>query len=100
MKNFRKYIFIAMIICLANKTFAQNAYSIPAFTGYAIPIEKISEDDKSNLFNENAGVENWWDQSQKLHYYFFVKNEGLLNISLLLKSKAAGNKINVKLANK
>ncbi len=95
----RLYLFV-LLICIANHLCAQNIYPIPAFTGYAIPLEKSNEDDESGLFSEKGGLHNWENKNQQIHYYFYLKNTGTLNLSIVLKNETAGNILRVKLADK
>ncbi len=73
---------------------------LPAFTGYAVPVEPGNEDDESSLFNEKAGLHNWTDTHQQLQYFFNIKNRGDLAISFFAKNAVAGNKLKVELAGK
>ncbi|HLK27484.1 MAG TPA: DUF3472 domain-containing protein [Puia sp.] len=95
-----RFILLGLLISFANNLSAQNVYSIPAFTGYAIPLEKSNEDDESNLFSVKYGLHNWENKNQQIHYYFYLRNAGSLNLSLLIKNQTAGNMIRVKLADK
>jgi FKBP-type peptidyl-prolyl cis-trans isomerase len=100
MKRTRHSLFFLILFFSFNKITAQHSFSIPAFTGYATPLEKETEDGDSELFNEKTGVVNWHDKNQQLHYYFYLKHAGQLNITLFIKNKTAGNKLNVKVAGK
>ena len=95
-----RLLVIAFLLFCSRNLSAQSVYSIPAFTGYAIPLEKSNEDDESNLFSEKDGLHNWEDKAQQIHYYFYLKNTGSLNLSLLLKNGSAGNILRVKIADK
>ncbi|MBS1916991.1 MAG: DUF3472 domain-containing protein [Bacteroidetes bacterium] len=100
MKRSIHYPFLFLLFLATNKLSAQNLFSIPAFTGYATPLEQTNEDDEGDLFNSKTGVQNWRDKNQRLHYYCYLKNTGKLSVALLLKTEATGNHIKVKVAGK
>ena len=89
-----------VLFLLLGKVPAQKKYSIPAFTGYAIPLEKSNEDDESILFSEKDGLHNWENKNQQIHYHFYLENTGLLQLRLNIKNETAGNEIRVKLSDK
>jgi FKBP-type peptidyl-prolyl cis-trans isomerase len=95
-----RFILFGLLFSFVNSLHAQTSYSIPAFTGYAIPLEKSNEDDESNLFNVKYGLHNWENKNQQIHYYFYVRNTGALNLAILLKNGTSGNVLRVKLADK
>ncbi len=99
MKHITKVLPIILLLFLTIKISAQT-YSIPAFTGYALPLERSNEDDESILFSEKDGLHNWTDAGQQLHYYFYLRNTGTLDISFLLKNRSKGNIIEAKIADK
>ena len=73
---------------------------IPAFTGYAVPVESSIEEDESSLFNEKDGLHNWTDTRQQLRYFFNIKNRGDLSLGFFAKNAVAGNKLKIELAGK
>jgi FKBP-type peptidyl-prolyl cis-trans isomerase len=73
---------------------------IPAFTGYALPVEEGNEDDGSVLFSEKAGLHNWTNTKQQLQYFFNVTNSGPLSIHLLVKNSSPGTRLQIRIANK
>ncbi|HVZ96565.1 MAG TPA: DUF5077 domain-containing protein, partial [Chitinophagaceae bacterium] len=99
MQYFTRAFSFVLLLFAAVKISAQTV-SIPAFTGYALPLEKSNEEDESILFSEKDGVHNWEDQRRQIHYYFYLRNTGPLHIALVAKSDVAGNILQIKLANK
>jgi FKBP-type peptidyl-prolyl cis-trans isomerase len=101
MYYFRQTGLLLVIFFLSqNRIAAQRTNTIPAFTGYAIPLEKSNEEDESLLFSEKEGLHNWGNKSQQIHYYFYLQNTGLLQLALYIKNESSGNEIRVKLADK
>ncbi|MEI8073490.1 MAG: DUF3472 domain-containing protein [Bacteroidota bacterium] len=88
-------IFIGLFILIIN-TKAQNSFILPANTGYAVPAEK----DEEFLFQPGKGVQNWTDIHQELHYFFYLRNAGLLTIELNAKNALAGSVIALEIAGK
>jgi FKBP-type peptidyl-prolyl cis-trans isomerase len=88
-------IFIGLFLLIFN-TRAQNSFTLPANTGYAVPAEK----DEENLFQPGKGVQNWTDIHQELHYFFYLRNAGLLTIELNAKNVLAGSVIALEIAGK
>jgi FKBP-type peptidyl-prolyl cis-trans isomerase len=74
---------------------AQTAL-IPAYTGYAVP----AETENVTLFSSKNGLQNWTNPQQKISWFFYVKNAGELQLSLLSKSINAGSTIEIALAGK
>lgn len=79
-------------------TRSQSAVSIPAYTAYAVPAEEGSEDDESNMFSEKDGLHNWTNDKQQVQFLFKLRNKGVLQLSLLLKTSKPGNVLSVKAA--
>ena len=52
---------ILFILLFQHTAKSQTGISIPAFTAYAVPVEKSNEDDESNMFSEKTGLKNWTD---------------------------------------
>lgn len=98
MKKFFSLSILVFAACFSAS--AQSAVSIPAYTGYASPAEKSTEEDESILFTEKDGLHNWTDIKQKINYYFYINKPGNLSFFLLYKNNTAGNKINIELAGK
>lgn len=91
----RKPILFFLVSCLSVVTsFSQNAFSIPAFTGYAVPAEKEEE----SLFQADKGLVHWSDLNQEIQYFFYVANSGECALDVLLKNEAAGSVLNMELA--
>src|ERR1035438_3934528 len=91
---------LIIFFLLQNKIAAQKYYTIPAFSGYAIPLEKSNEDDESILFSEKEGLNHWENKNQQIHYHFYLQSTGLLQLALYIKNETPGNEITVKLADK
>ena len=96
-KNFPICLFL---LILGKIVSAQSVFTIPAFTGYAIPLEKSNEDDESKLFDPKLGLHDWSNKNTQVHYYFYLRNTGLLELALSIKNASAGNQIRVRLAGK
>ncbi len=77
-------------------SFSQNAVSIPANTGYAVPAE---EEDES-LFQQGKGLQHWTDLKQEIQYFFHLANTGKLNIELNVKNAQAGSVVSVEINHK
>ena len=60
--------------------------TIPAYTGYAIPVEK----EESSLFSEKNGLQQWKDADQQIQYFFYVRKPGKLSVALDAKNAAEG----------
>lgn len=90
-----------LLAALLLNTFASMAQAeIPAFTGYAVPEEASDSVGESVLFTKGKGLSNWKDPNQKIRYYFFVKQGGLLQLSLKLQRFAANARLQVVCAGK
>ncbi|MFN7821947.1 MAG: DUF3472 domain-containing protein, partial [Bacteroidota bacterium] len=73
-----------------------QVYSIPGYTGYAIP----AEEKENEIFNPSQRAATWKNPDQSLHYYFYLRRGGTLNITLQAKNKAAGSILQVSLPGK
>ena len=84
-------VFILLItilaVCSGN---AQKKYSIPAYTAYAMPVEK----EEDILFNKKDSSLIWNDSHQKIEFHFNSRKQDSININLFLKSKR-DNKITI-----
>ncbi len=100
MKNVKCLIFILLIIVFTTKVKSQITVSIPAFTAYAVPAEEGSEDEESYLFSQKNGVQNWANINQQIQFYFKLRSNGKLHLSLVLKNDIAGNKLTATVAGK
>lgn len=60
--------------------------SIPAYTGYASPVEK----EESNMFSEKNGL-HWTNPQQQISYSFYLRKAGDLSINMLAKNAVAGS---------
>jgi FKBP-type peptidyl-prolyl cis-trans isomerase len=87
-----------LIACFCHLTVSAQV-TIPAFTGYASPVENNKEEEQG-LFNEKEGVQNWTDTKQQLQYYFNATSSGPLLVSLLVKNSSPGTKLQITIANK
>jgi FKBP-type peptidyl-prolyl cis-trans isomerase len=92
----RLIILLTLSILFNSATWAQHSYSIPAFTGYAVP----NEMDEESLFQEGKGLQNWTDLQQEIQYFFYLKKVGTLTLELTVKNAQAGSVISVEIANK
>jgi len=60
---------------------AQPQIILPGFTAYAIPAE--DEGGKSEvIFDEKAGVKNWTNPNQTIHFFFYVKEAGTVKVNV------------------
>ena len=71
---------------------------IPAYSGYATPVETFTDDESQSFFSEKNGVQHWTDPAQQLHYFFTAAAPGLLQIQLQVKNAHTGNKLRLSLA--
>jgi FKBP-type peptidyl-prolyl cis-trans isomerase len=69
---------------------------IPAYTGYAVPAEK----EDTQLFSSKNGLQNWIDPQQKISWFFYVKNPGEIQLSLVTNKINTGSTIEVAVAGK
>ncbi len=92
----RIVLLLLFVSCSIFKIGAQNTYSIPANTGYAVPVEN----DEDLLFQQGKGVHNWTDLKQELQYYFYIKSIGTLTIELNAKNAIAGSIVTIEIAGK
>ena len=74
-------VFILLItilaVCSGN---AQKKYSIPAYTAYAMPVEK----EEDILFNKKDSSLIWNDSHQKIEFHFNSRKQDSININLFL----------------
>lgn len=89
-------IILIVSVSFSTVSWAQNIYSIPANTGYAVPAEKEEE----SLFQQGKGLQNWTDLKQELQYFFYLHNAGTLNIDLYTKNAQLGSIVSVEFAGK
>ena len=75
-------ILIIFSLLLHSTVKSQTGISIPAFTAYAVPVEKSNEDDESNMFSVKNGLQNWTDTKQQIQFYFKLRTTGRLSLSL------------------
>gem|GEM_PF-160651 len=97
MEYIRKSISVLLLMAICCAANAQQV-SIPAYTGYATPMEENNEDGESKLFTLSNGLQNWADTKQRIQFFFRVRTAGKLNLSLLVKNDVAGNKIKTSLS--
>ena len=93
-------ILIIFSLLLHSTVKSQTGISIPAFTAYAVPVEKSNEDDESDMFSVKDGLHNWTDTKQQIQFYFKIRNRGDLQLSLLIKNDNAGNRLSATIAGK
>ena len=74
---------------------ALSAQTITGNTGYAVPPEK----DEEEMFT-SKGVEHWANTKQRIEYYFYLRNTGLLDISINIKNSISGSKLKAIVAGK
>lgn len=94
------YILVLFMLASYFTVKSQPAISIPAYTAYAVPVEKSNEEDESNMFTVKDGLHNWTDNKQQIQFYFKILHTGQLNLSLLLKNDTPGNSLSVSVAGK
>lgn len=92
MKVFNCLLILSLLSFSANS----QQVTIPGFTGYAIPAEQQEEE----VFNFKQRAAIWKDPNQVLHYYFYLRKKGTLQVSLLAKNKAAGSLVQVTIPGK
>ena len=90
LRHFLLILFFGFILNIA-----QAQVSIPAYTGYAVPIEASDSNDESILFNAIEGLHNWTDLQQHIQYFFYAGKEGNLKVSLFAKNVMPGGRINL-----
>ena len=88
------------VIAITNTTYGQTNVSIPACTAYAVPAEASNKNDKSILFSEKNGLQNWGSKEQQVQFYFNLRKTGQLKLALLLKNDMAGNTLSATVAGK
>jgi FKBP-type peptidyl-prolyl cis-trans isomerase len=86
---------LTMSILLCSAVLAQNTFSIPAYTGYAVPAEMEEE----SMFQQGKGLQNWTDVKQEIQYFFYLRKTGKLTLELLVKNAVAGSVVSVEMAN-
>ena len=85
-----------LIFCLLSFLANSQQVIIPGYTGYAVPMENQEGD----LFNFQQKAALWKDPNQILHYYFYLRKKGTLQVTLLAKNKAAGSLVQVSIPGK
>ena len=93
-------ILILFSLLLHGTVKPQTGISIPAFTAYAVPVEKSNEDDESDMFSIKDGLHNWRDTRQQIQFYFKIRNRGDLQLALLIKNDKSGNILTATIAGK
>jgi FKBP-type peptidyl-prolyl cis-trans isomerase len=58
------------------------------------------ENQEGDLFNFQQKAALWKDPNQVLHYYFYLRKKGTLQVTLLAKNKAAGSVVQVSIPGK
>lgn len=94
------FVFLLFILSLNLTVKSQTAFSIPAYTAYAVPADESNEDDESNMFSVKDGLHNWTNNGQQIQFYFKIRSKGDLQLALLLKNEYAGNSLSVVIAGK
>ncbi|MCX6335861.1 MAG: DUF5077 domain-containing protein, partial [Bacteroidetes bacterium] len=92
----RKFLFMFVLLGVFISVNAQQPVVISAFTGYATPTEKYD----ANLFDAKNGLQNWTDLNQNIQYSFFVRNTGILQVSINTKNEIAGSMVAISIAGK
>lgn len=90
-----RYFLFSYIVFFVTEVNAQ-LYRIPGYTGYAVPAEKEEE----SMFSKTHGLENWTNTQQEISYSFFIRNTGILNVSLLTRNGVPGSTIKLYVAGK
>ena len=90
-----RFVLFSFVVFFVTEVNAQ-LYRIPGYTGYAIPAEKEEE----SLFSKSNGLGNWTNTRQEISYSFFLRNVGILNISVLTRNAVAGSTIKLSVAGK
>jgi len=85
-----------LLVSLLSFSANSQLVMIPGYTGYAVPMENQEGD----LFNFQQKSALWKDPNQVLHYYFYLRKKGTLQVSLLAKNKAAGSLVQVSIPGK
>ncbi|MEO5892272.1 MAG: DUF3472 domain-containing protein [Ferruginibacter sp.] len=76
-----RYFFLLSFVISCNILPAQPVFTVPGYTGYAVPAG--DENDKNTIiFDEKKGAINWSDPNQSLHYFFYVKQPGTIQVSV------------------
>lgn len=98
MMNKSRTILLAVLLL---STFASKAQvEIPAYTGYAIPVEATDSMGESVLFTKEKGLSNWKNPTQKIRYYFFARQSGALKLSLKMQQFGSSARLQVACASK
>jgi len=89
---------LLLLICCCVFVFNLPAQTvlIPAYTGYAVPAEK----EEIQLFSTKNGLQNWVNPQQKISWFFYIKNPGELQLSLLSTKINTGSTIEIAVAGK
>ncbi|MFN3299158.1 MAG: DUF3472 domain-containing protein [Sediminibacterium sp.] len=89
---------LLLLICCCVLVFNLPAQTvlIPAYTGYAVPAEK----EEIQLFSTKNGLQNWVNPHQKISWFFYIKNPGELQLSLLSTKINTGSTIEIAVAGK
>jgi hypothetical protein len=89
---------LLLLICCCVLVFNLSAQTvlIPAYTGYAVPAEK----EEIQLFSTKNGLQNWVNPQQKISWFFYIKNPGELQLSLLSTKINTGSTIEIAVAGK
>ncbi|MES2778013.1 MAG: DUF3472 domain-containing protein [Bacteroidota bacterium] len=64
---------------------AQPQIILPASTAYAVPAEDGYERYRVR-FDDKLGISNWTNPNQTIHFFFFVKEAGTVNVAVNMKT--------------
>jgi FKBP-type peptidyl-prolyl cis-trans isomerase len=90
-----RFLTLIIAVFITGITSSQTI-TIPANTGYAVPIEN----EEPGLFSDKNGLEHWTDTKQTISYYFYLRKPGSLNISMLAKNAEPGSSLKISIAGK
>lgn len=82
-----RYCLLFLCMFISGSLCAQTV-RIPAYTGYAVPVEKEGTD----MFSVQKGL-HWTDTRQQISYSFYVRKTGTLQLVLLAKNAVAGSQV-------
>ena len=90
-------IFSCMLFfCVIANWGSSQTVQIPGNTGYAVPAENEAMD----MFADKSGIVHWKDRQQTLHYFFYLRKPGKLQLQLLAKNAGTPELLQVTLAGK
>ena len=85
-----------LFFCVIANWGSSQTVQIPGNTGYAVPAENEAMD----MFADKSGIVHWKDRQQTLHYFFYLRKPGKLQLQLLAKNAGTPELLQVTLAGK